>query len=386
MIGLFRFPHTLLVLILLISLGDISADYFFGDQNGIIGRGAVSKVLLMIQYLLFIGWLLIMARQRKRVIFIQIAFVLVLWGLLEIAAYVALHRSESPIYYAEKEIYLGDANLGLVPKPNVSEFKSEHTTNGDSVFAVTYHTDAFGRRVSPHRPEAQQYALFFGGSFVFGEGVSDEQSLPVQFSTRAPQYNTYNYGFNSYGPHHMLAMLRSRRIVEEVPEQEGVGIYVFIYDHLRRVYGNMSRVTSFGWNAPHYALRDGELERIGNFDDSRPYFIRRWLQRMDFSYVLHHLGVDWPLRIGEEHYRLTAAVIEALFEEYRRQFGNDNFYVLVFPGQPNEIIEYIQDERIGILDYSGLYQAGEHVLHRIDQHPNAEGYAIVAEQLAQDLQ
>jgi lysophospholipase L1-like esterase len=73
--------------------------------------------------------------------------------------------------------------------------------------------------------------------------------------------------------------------------------------------------------------------------------------------------------------------------EYQRQFGNDNFVVLILPGFGNTIIPYLTEYKIHYLDYSGLipeFWSGDYIFPE-DNHPNEKTYRIIAERLASEL-
>ncbi|GJM33498.1 MAG: hypothetical protein DHS20C18_24990 [Saprospiraceae bacterium] len=382
---LFRHPGVLLLFVLICFLIDFISDYYFGDQNGVIGKGRISKLLFVCGVAAFWAWLVIIGVMKKRIVFIQMAMVILLWGVLEVLGYIVLHVRERPIYFSRQELFEDDANLGYKTRANFTESKTEITSKGDTIYQIDFHSDRLGRRVNPFENCGKFYGLFLGGSFTFGEGVKDNETLPIRFQEVLSDFYTYNYGFCGYGPHHMLALLQSRNLASEIDQRNGFGLYVYIDDHLRRVYGNMSKVTSFGRNAPHFGLDGDQLIRKGNFKNSRPYWIRKFLHVMHYSYVFQYLNIDWPLKIKEEHYLLTGRVIDQMFLEYKAQFGNENFFVLIYPGESNKILSYIKQPEVKKLDYAHLFKRGEHTLHVLDEHPDTIAYKILADKLAEDL-
>ena len=55
-----------------------------------------------------------------------------------------------------------------------------------------------------------EFVIFTGCSFVFGEGVNDNQTLPYLYGKQNPAVRCYNYGFPGYGTQQMLAVLQQR--------------------------------------------------------------------------------------------------------------------------------------------------------------------------------
>jgi hypothetical protein len=132
-------------------------------------------------------------------------------------------------------------HLGSSAMPNKS-VEAWKTIRQHTVYDVTYTTDASGFRVTPGiepaRLESGAY-LFFGGSFTFGEGLNDDETLPYFFAKelgfRHPVINT---GFSGYGPHQMLRMLELGMVEDLVNEDVRAAIYVGLPTHADRVVGN----------------------------------------------------------------------------------------------------------------------------------------------------
>jgi hypothetical protein len=61
----------------------------------------------------------------------------------------------------------------------------------------------FDKSVKPKRIN------MFGGSFVFGEGVNSNETIPYYFSKLNKDYNVKNYGSHMFGVHEALAILES---------------------------------------------------------------------------------------------------------------------------------------------------------------------------------
>ena len=74
--------------------------------------------------------------------------------------------------------------LGYAPYPNrvVEAWK---IVGSDRIYDVTYTIDSHGLRKTPGitaSAAARSAFLFFGGSFTFGEGLNDDETLPYQFA------------------------------------------------------------------------------------------------------------------------------------------------------------------------------------------------------------
>ncbi|GAB1233416.1 hypothetical protein UT4_18830 [Ferrigenium sp. UT4] len=78
------------------------------------------------------------------------------------------------------------------------------------IYDVTYTIDADRTRRTPSdlKPDAPSIPVnFFGGSFMFGEGLNDDQTLPYFFNQFIPDARVKNYGFHGHGVHNSLKLL-----------------------------------------------------------------------------------------------------------------------------------------------------------------------------------
>ena len=136
------------------------------------------------------------------------------------------------------------------------------------VYDVNYTTDEFSRRITPwsSRGPVDKFALFFGCSFMFGQGVMDNETLPYYVGELTSRYRPYNYGGIGYGPQQMLAKFQERTLPREVSERQGVLIYLLIGDHVNRAIGSVQVHNDRGIGMPFYTVdSDGMLVRRGNF-------------------------------------------------------------------------------------------------------------------------
>ncbi|MEK7794954.1 MAG: hypothetical protein AAB353_10505 [Candidatus Hydrogenedentota bacterium] len=80
--------------------------------------------------------------------------------------------------------------LGYKPLPNADR-RAWRTFDGQTVFDVRYRTDAYGRRITPSPDGADRFLVFFGCSFVFGEGIAEDETLPAQTARLLPRVRAY---------------------------------------------------------------------------------------------------------------------------------------------------------------------------------------------------
>ena len=166
-------------------------------------------------------------------------------------------------------------------------------------------------------------------------------------------------------------------------------IYPLISAHVQRAIGSMIVYSTWGYSMPYYYLdADGSLERDGNFTTGRP------LRAMFYSLIgksqlFKYLGLDLPFKATRPDYQLTAAIIGAAKSAYQEKFGNDNFYVLIWPGATTakQLISYLDEQGIRYLDYYSRINFGDEKYQiRGDGHPSSIAQQELAQLIAEDIE
>ncbi|MEO0336952.1 MAG: hypothetical protein AAF202_11185, partial [Pseudomonadota bacterium] len=137
---------------------------------------------------------------------------------------------------------------------------SNRDPDGNLIFDKTYFSDQFGRRPTPLLYGVKRAHLFFGCSFVYGDGLDEEQTLPSLFS-EATGIQAYNYGRGAGGPHWMLSLLSNTNIhdhMRDLYERVDVSFVAQLF-HTKRYLGSMHWIGRFGTKDPYYDLEDGKL-------------------------------------------------------------------------------------------------------------------------------
>ena len=260
---------------------------------------------------------------------------------------------------------------------------------GEVIYEVPYTIDDFGRRTTPvTRPHLRdRFLLLFGGSFAYGQGVLDNQTLGYYLGDLAPRHRPYNYGFRGWSPAEMLAKLESGPLSNEVAESKGILIYTYIAHHVPRVSGSM-RITTWEIPKPYYDLdADGRVVALGEIHEDRP--LRTLLYRiMAKSFFLSYFRVDWPPGHSVEGFELTARILAESKRILLEQYPDSRFVVAIYPrGDKAEIEPYLEKHGIDFIDYSTLFSRNDPAnrLAPDEGHPGAHAYSLFADALARDL-
>ncbi len=303
----------------------------------------------------------------------------------------AREQSEGVSISTSRNLYQRDELLAASPRPNI-EVLVEKKRGEEVVYAVTYATDAYSRRITPmdNPDDRTRFVLFFGGSFTFGEGVEQNETLPFYVSELSPDYKAYNYGFLGYGPQQMLAKLQSDDFASQIDESNGILIYTFLDHHVNRAVGT-ARIYrfAFGGDYLNYVLQeDGTLVLDGTFTTGRPVASRLY-RLFGKSRIVRYFKLDFP-PITEKHIQTTAKIIEEARDAFIQKFPDGKFYVLFFPNRSNQygprLAPYLQTAGIEILDYANAIPEYDEMWIPGDGHPTPQTYRLIAEMLVNDLE
>ena len=286
------------------------------------------------------------------------------------------------------DLIRSDSLLGMVPMEN-SQMKSRAFRNDSLLYEVTINIDRNGRRKTPLIDNDSSGALmFFGGSFTYGDGVEDDETLPYQFQEATKgKYQAYNFGFSGHGAHQTLAIL------EHGLEKRGAsdhshyfGIYSLITDHVLR-----GTYSAYNTNSPRYRFdENGNLNYEGLFSKTAHRF-NNYLFKSNLVKALNPL-VEKPMQKDVD---LMIAMLEQsakIFEKrYQGEFycllwetayeAHEGIYEKIREGLNQKGLKYIEINDI-LTDFST--DPLQYIIPN-DGHPNALANQKIAAYLAEFL-
>lgn len=145
------------------------------------------------------------------------------------------------------------SDLGTQGRPGVHAAVKLLRTGG-TIFDVKYTIGADGFRVTPAPgPLPGRRINFFGCSYMFGEGVNDDETLPY-FVAKHGGYAVKNFAFQGYGAHQALAILESGR-----DTSGAVNFFLTVPWHAPR----SACVPDWTARSPRYVLDGAKARRAG---------------------------------------------------------------------------------------------------------------------------
>ncbi|SKA41675.1 hypothetical protein SAMN02745126_06514 [Enhydrobacter aerosaccus] len=292
---------------------------------------------------------------------------------------------------------MADPELGYRPRPG-DKVQAGAFFDGAPVFRVTYTIDGEGMRLTPPAPAGADTYLFVGDSYMFGQGLADDETLPAQFAKAVDfKVRTANFSAPGYGPNHLVRAFETGRF-DHLKDRNLKAVVTWI------IPADLSRVTgdeSWLGSSPRYAIDDGVPRFTGTFTE------HRWSDPLD---GLHYLaGQHFPFiaAIGmrqrqDRQVALFSALLLRLQELARDRLGVP---LLVLYNWPDEdappgrdepgrtqpalvkILTGLRDRGLSLM--SAEKPTWNKELSKLviphDGHPSAYANALIAEALKQRL-
>lgn len=274
--------------------------------------------------------------------------------------------------------------LGTAPKPDFNVRASKKTLS-EVIYDVQYTINSNAiRRTSNKTAPGKPSVLFYGGSFTFGEGVEDQETLPAYFQEYMNgEMQAFNMGFHGYGPHQMLASLEhslEKDIIAENPPE--YIIYQAIPGHVARCqgfnfwdYGGPKYILDANNNAQYSGPFHGTFSRYALSFLSRSKLLQKWFAR--------------EREITPEHLQLYTAVVAKSAQLFKERYGGQ-FLVILWHHDDQEMPIYRSIQAAGIPVFlvrdilPDLTTApNKYRLHLLDKHPNAFAHKEIAKWLSE---
>jgi len=280
-----------------------------------------------------------------------------------------------------------DDILGYAPRKN-SVVREKKYFKNRLLYDVVYTIDERGLRITPDAAGADDACVIvFGGSFTFGSGVNDDESMPYVLG-QLQKAKVYNLGYQGYGPHQMLAAIEN----DLIPCQPKLAIYQALDIHAARSAGYS------GWDihGPKYVLDGGRVVYKGHFDDPVRKYNRvvqdvvRFLAR---SYLYQKVFKNVS-RVSEKDIDLFLAIVKESGKLLQQKFPGVEFHVLYWDAIDEDAtskaisegmkkigfeVHAVSDILPGRIDLP-IYRLGE-----CDQHPSALAHRLLAEYVANTI-
>lgn len=282
-----------------------------------------------------------------------------------------------------------DKKLGWAAQPN-STMRQVFRHQGKPVFDVQYDFDSHGNRKVRRNEQASRFALLFGGSNIFGEGLPAADTVAEQLMQLMPDLQAYNLAWQGYGPGHLFVQAKYEDLKNYVREPEGIAVYLYFdFHYLRLVGGSQNFVYNKGL-APRLELADREkIVYAGSHKASSP--LRFHLYRfVGANPLFRYFKSALPITATRADAELVCQTFIQSAAAIRRQKKLTRFILLYMRDETRfPAIDLQQcgfaDAGIELVPLPGIGMRNPPMVFP-DHHFNARGAGFVASELAKIIQ
>lgn len=225
--------------------------------------------------------------------------------------------------------------------------------------------------------------LIYGCSYAYGFALDDAETLGYKLSklTKRP---VYNFAVSSKGLQDTLYLLRHDEKV--TPEPQYV-FYVFINDHLRRMYVNCNKIDNIKYLK--YKNKNGKLvEDVNKFEFSERFYITRAVKNA-FYYLLKK-----PLE--NQIYNLAKLYLISVKEEINQKYPNAKFIVIDYENGGSSFLTYsrkkdLEKNGIEVISLNKVFhnklksdKFRNAVQKDMFRHPNGDAWSLVVDYIVQE--
>lgn len=245
-----------------------------------------------------------------------------------------------------------------------------------------------GLRLSPvSEGKRDKFAVFFGDSLTFGEGVNDTETFPYYFGDFAPEYRPYNFGVPGGSVQNMYYRLSTEDLNEIIKETSGIGVYWYFGFHTMRLAGAMPYFNIWVDKTACYEMEAGSLVYKGSFREAHPK--RSMLYDLLYmSRTCRYAGLNLPLRPSPKDFDRAAIMLLESAQLFKEQFPESIFIVMFMHYEEyyQPIMEYLRSQGIFVFETTGMLKSKGLPDFLPDGHMRGEHYKHIAEKLAQKVQ
>jgi hypothetical protein len=262
--------------------------------------------------------------------------------------YLTYDENKAEIY--SDKLYLNDKEFGIWHPANKVIHHQYYIRENQPIYDVTYTLDEYGKRKTPTNYNTNttltsvrdSFVVLLGGSFTFGTGVNDSQTIAAYINKESDKYNAYNFGVGGTALHHNLGLINSNKFKKQISQEKGVGFYLFIDDHVNRIAGRGFWSTVFT-NLPYYHINEGHLVLEETFQKGRP--LTTWIQ----SFLYKVFNTNFSKITKENDIKLTCKLVVKTQKDFKKQYNESQFYFLFHNFLVSESKTYIQRELLKCL-------------------------------------
>lgn len=291
-----------------------------------------------------------------KILTINLAIVLILFSIIEYLAF-----KKIPAYAKQSNFH-----YYLVKKFNYDYFK-------------------LGFRETIKGSSKKRPVLFLGCSFAYGYPLENKFTLPAIVS-KLSHRTVYNRAQCAWGLQQVYYTLSRKDLKKDVPDAEYV-VYVFIYDHYRRL--NKYLLDASQMEMPRYEYTNGHLKQIHS--SFLPFYSLYSVK------LFHNYLIDCYIEHPESAYFLTEKLLLESLKEAKSKYKNSKFVILIYnecdsdtnkDSMSSKFIHGFDKKGFIVIDGEDLVGhklSGKKYISSDNYHPSEAAWSEIAPKLVKEL-
>ncbi len=224
-----------------------------------------------------------------------------------------------------------------------------------------------------------------GCSFAYGAGLNDNETFSAVLS-KYTHSNVYNIAIPGASPRELLYILRNPELLDKLipPKNIQYFIYVYIYDHKRRLYSNMRPIVPFF-----------KTVKYNNLSPKNP---EQYYTGLKFIKIPNTINSFYTIKYinnflyNHQYFKnsniLLNMYIKEIHKEIKKNFGDTKFVIFVYNNEGNENFQELENDGIIIIKSSDILKENLNDLkYKIydKEHPNAKAWEVIVPAFAKEL-
>jgi hypothetical protein len=274
--------------------------------------------------------------------------------------------SRSPVY-SELINKLGWGKIGK------SQIKNIVKVDGEKIYNKTYFTDSTGfREVLGNKENAKEHIIISGDSFVFGDGLNQDETIMYFLSKKYPKKNIYPIAYSGYSAAQTWLFLKYFDPKKWIKEESGHLVSMHFDFHNERICGSEAYLGWSGKKGPYLKIENDKLVHKGFLDDPSKFVeAKECIELMSELYL--DIQKTYISHFPKGNYTVAIATI------YGNQKSDFNWELVQKLREKGVNVRVFYD---GVADEDVMNMAQGKYSYPIEGHPNKAG----AEYLARRIQ
>ncbi len=235
--------------------------------------------------------------------------------------------------------------------------------------------------------DKNKHFILLGGSYAFGHGLPDEDTLTSQLAQLASGFEFFNFGFQGGGPVTSLALVSESNFSQRIQQESGLTLFLWTPFHINRIKG-MPRNYFWYSNFQYIDYLDSQKKDLGyarKHIEAMPTLghLMLFISNSFFFRLIHKQDINL---FSKSHVRsLTCDLFKEMRLRLRDKLPQSKFLFVSYDGSIKEkwLKECLNAFKIDFLEFEFNPRAPG--FSQYDLHPTRQGVGNFAENLIQEL-